>query len=210
MGRTLLLMVAAAVGVAACADRGAAPNATVGTATASAPGFTRPAAGATDSAGGTADAAPAPSAGGAAGVAASSDAPSADAGSAAAGASSAASAAALPEVEIATYGMHVGGGPNDNKTKAPIRDAIMARRDAFRACFALAEDQTKTGTFGVDLRIPGSGGRAEVSKLRPGLKGAGVDECVVRAFESVAFQKPPKGVPMVVSCSLRFTPKRGI
>lgn len=114
---------------------------------------------------------------------------------------------ALPEVEIKTIGMHIGGGPNDRETKAPIRRAVQDKADSFRACFALVEDRTKGGTFGVDIRIPGEGGKAKIRDPRSGLKGDGVEECMVKAFESVEFERPPKGVPMMVSYSMRFTPK---
>jgi hypothetical protein len=205
MARTRTLMLAALLATTACADRGAARTTAVDTTTASAPAFTR-----------TAEPAPSgttpgatPEASGSTAAAASGEPAAADGGAAAPEASPNASpsAAPLPDVEISTYGMHIGGGPNDKQTKAPIREAIMAQRDAFRACFALCDDKSKTGTFGVDLRIPAAGGKAEVSKPRGGLKGPGVPECMIRAFESVEFRKPPKAGAMVVSCSLRFTPK---
>ena len=200
-------MLAALLATTACADRGAARTTAVDTTTASAPGFTRtaePLPSGTPSAvapGATPEASSSSAAAGTAEPAA------ADGGAAAPEPTPTASAAPLPEVEISTYGMHIGGGPNDKQTKAPIREAIMAQRDVFRACFALCEDKSKAGTFGVDLRIPAAGGKAEVSKPRGGLKGPGVQECMVRAFESVEFRKPPKAGAMVVSCSLRFTPK---
>jgi hypothetical protein len=201
-------MLGVLLAAAACADRGAARTTAAGTGTASAPAFVRTAETAASGSAGTPDAVTVPTASGSAAVASSADASPSDPSVASASGATTASATALPDVEISTYGMHIGGGPNDKETKAPIREAIMARRDAFGACFALCDDQSKTGTYGVDLRIPGTGGRAEVSKPRAGLKGPGVEDCVLRAFESVEFRKPPQGVPMVVSCSLRFTPKR--
>lgn len=122
-------------------------------------------------------------------------------------ASAVAEAEPLPDVEIKTIGMHIGGGPNDKETKAPIRKAVEAKLDAFRACFALVTKAEKGGTFGVDVRIPGEGGQAKISDPRSGLEGDGVEKCMLAAFENVDFARPPKGVPMVVSYSLRFTPR---
>lgn len=149
-------------------------------------------------------------------AAASAAGPAASAtGPAAASAAPAASAAAdpvapddaapLPKVKVANIGMHIGGGPHDDFTKEPIKRSVAPHFDEFRRCFALAEDPTKGGDFGIDLRIEKDGGKAEVRKPRTALKGQAFTKCVVGVFEQIDFLKPRRG-PTVVSYSLRFTP----
>jgi hypothetical protein len=111
----------------------------------------------------------------------------------------------LPAVKIANIGMHIGGGPNDAKSKEPIRRSVEPHFDELRRCFALALDPKKGGDFGVDLRIEKDGGQAQVTKPRTALKGEGFTKCVVSVFEAIEFLKPTGGLT-VVSYSLRFTP----
>ncbi|WP_437787252.1 hypothetical protein [Sorangium sp. So ce1097] len=108
-------------------------------------------------------------------------------------------------MKVANIGMHIGGGPHDDYTKEPIKRSVAPHFDEFRRCFALAEDPTKGGDFGIDLRIEKDGGKAEVRKPRTALKGQAFTKCVVGVFERIDFQKPRRG-PTVVSYSLRFTP----
>lgn len=115
----------------------------------------------------------------------------------------------LPDVEVKTVGTHIGGGPNDNATKRPIREAIEPHFDGFRACFAKALSPKKVESFGVDVRIPGAGGRAEITAPRTATKGEGLAECMVAEFEKVEFKRPPKGQPMTVSYSIEFRAKGG-
>ncbi|WP_438030996.1 hypothetical protein [Sorangium sp. So ce233] len=142
---------------------------------------------------------------------ASAAAPASAAPAASAAADPAAPAAAaddagpLPKVKVANIGMHIGGGPHDDYTKEPIKRSVAPHFDEFRRCFALAEDPTKGGDFGIDLRIEKDGGKAEVRKPRTALKGEAFTRCVVGVFERIDFQKPRRG-PTVVSYSLRFTP----
>lgn len=103
--------------------------------------------------------------------------------------------------------MHIGGGPNDNDTKAPIRLSVQPHFDEFRACWRLVSDQTKAGDFGVDLLIQHDGGKATISHPRTALQGDGFTDCMVKVFEAIDFQKPRKG-KTTVSYSLRFTPER--
>ncbi|WP_437604558.1 hypothetical protein WMF20_25350 [Sorangium sp. So ce834] len=152
---------------------------------------------------------PAPAASAPAAPAASAAASAAPAASAAADPAAPASAPAdagpLPKVKVANIGMHIGGGPHDDFTKEPIKRSVAPHFDDFRRCFALAEDPTKGGDFGIDLRIEKDGGKAEVRKPRTALKGAAFTKCVVGVFERIDFLKPRRG-PTVVSYSLRFTP----
>src|SRR6185369_16957948 len=84
---------------------------------------------------------------------------------------SAAPEAPLPSVKVSNIGMHIGGGPNDDVTKEPIRKSVQPHFDAFRRCFGSVEDPKKGGDFGVDLRIDKAGGKAAVSHPRTSLKG---------------------------------------
>jgi hypothetical protein len=104
--------------------------------------------------------------------------------------------------------MHIGGGPNDDVTKDPIRRSVQPHFDAFRRCFASVEDAGKGGDFGVDLRIDRAGGKARVSHPRSALKGKEFKECVVHTFEGIDFLKP-RGGTTTVSYSLRFSPTKG-
>jgi len=114
--------------------------------------------------------------------------------------------APLPEVKVTNIGMHIGGGPHDAVTKAPIKLSVEPHFDEFRRCFALVDDPKKGGDFGVDLRIEREGGKAQVTKPRTALKGEGFSACVIGVFEKIDFRKP-KGGATVVSYSLRFTPR---
>jgi hypothetical protein len=105
--------------------------------------------------------------------------------------------------------MHIGGGPNDDANKDPIRRSVAPHFDAFRRCFAKVEDATKGGDLGVDLRLDRAGGRAQVSHPRTSLKGKDFKECVVRTFEGIDFLKPKSGTATTVSYSLRFSPGKG-
>jgi pyruvate/2-oxoglutarate dehydrogenase complex dihydrolipoamide acyltransferase (E2) component len=115
--------------------------------------------------------------------------------------------APLPAVKVANIGMHIGGGPNDDVTKDPIRRSVQPHFDAFRRCFALVEDPKKGGDVGVDLRIDRAGGKAAVSHPRTAIKGKEFKECVVKTFEGIEFLKP-RGGTTTVSYSLRFTPAK--
>ncbi|WP_437766958.1 hypothetical protein WMF27_21750 [Sorangium sp. So ce281] len=123
----------------------------------------------------------------------------------AASAAAPADAGPLPKVKVANIGMHIGGGPHDDFTKEPIKRSVAPHFDELRRCFALAEDPTKGGDFGIDLRIEKDGGKAEVRKPRTALKGQAFTKCVVGVFEQIDFLKPRRGAT-VVSYSLRFTP----
>jgi len=114
--------------------------------------------------------------------------------------------APLPAVKVSNIGMHIGGGPNDDVTKDPIRRSVQPHFDEFRRCFAQVEEK-KTGDYGVDLRIQRDGGKAQVSHPRTALKGKDFKECVVKVFEGIDFLKP-KGGTTTVSYSLRFTPAK--
>lgn len=109
----------------------------------------------------------------------------------------------LPEIEIENFGLHIGGGPNDDAAKAPIKAAIARHFDELRACYRLVEHPEKGGTYGVDLRIPAEGGKAKLEAQRTGMAGVEFRKCVAEVFERVEFAKPPRGAT-VISYSVRF------
>jgi hypothetical protein len=73
-----------------------------------------------------------------------------------------------------------------------------------RLCYRKAEEPTRGGTFGVDLKIGQNGGKPELEQVRTALKGEGLRECLEGAFKDISFGPPPKG-PTVVSVSVRFS-----
>lgn len=114
--------------------------------------------------------------------------------------------APLPEVGVKNIGMHIGGGPNDNVTKAPIHKSVEPHFDEMRRCWTKVEDPKKAGDFGIDLLIDGQGGKAEVSKPRTAIKGDGFKECMVAVYEAIEFLKPRGSKKTKVSYSVRFSP----
>ncbi len=108
----------------------------------------------------------------------------------------------LPEVSVENIGLHIGGGPNDDASKAPFRKAIEPHFDDFRACYVKVVEPDKGGTFGVDLRVGRNGGKPEVRQPRTGMKGKGFRDCMVSVFQGIDFPAPHK--PVVFSYSLRF------
>lgn len=127
---------------------------------------------------------------------------------ASASASPSASAAAqpVPDVEVKNIGMHIGGGPNDTVTKAPIKRSVEPHFDAFKICFGKADEQ-KQGDVSVDLKIQAAGGKAALTKYKSAIKGEAFESCVKDTFAQIDFEKP-KGGATVVSYSLRFTPPK--
>lgn len=111
--------------------------------------------------------------------------------------------AGLPEVQLSSYGMHIGGGPNDASSKRPLLDALEARFEALRACYGSVEEPAKGGVFGVDLTIPREGGTAQLGQVRTSMKGAEFRGCLLKVLESVRFPRPPRG-RTTVSYSVKF------
>ncbi len=122
---------------------------------------------------------------------------------AAAPAESAAPVDPLPKVKVTNIGMHIGGGPNDDVTKEPIRSSVAPHFDEFRRCWALADGQK--GDVSIDLRIDREGGKAKVSPPKVTIKGKPFAECVMKTFENIEFRKP-RGGTTNVSYSLHFAP----
>lgn len=112
----------------------------------------------------------------------------------------------VPSVRVENIGIHIGGGPNDSLTKAPIASSVAPHFDELRACWASVDEPQRGTDFGVDLLIPSEGGHAKVSNPRTGPKGDAFRACVVAVFEAIEFKKPLTG-RTTVSYSLRFTPQ---
>lgn len=115
--------------------------------------------------------------------------------------------APLPDIEVRNVGMHIGGEENTSAQKRPIRAEVQKHYDAMKRCWAMAEEPPDKATFGVDMRIDGEGGAAKITNPRSGLKGDGVKDCMVAAFEGVVFPRQPGGVARMVSFSVEFQKK---
>ncbi len=108
----------------------------------------------------------------------------------------------LPEVEVKTFGLHVGGGRNDAAEKEPLLKPLERSFPRLLDCYKLVEEPGKDGSFGVDLQIGVEGGRARVAQPRTGLKGEEFKSCMVRVFESVKFETQKR--PTTISYSVKF------
>lgn len=114
--------------------------------------------------------------------------------------------APAPDIEVKNIGLHIGGGPNDAKTKAPFIDSIEGHFDAFGRCYADAGIE-EIVTVSVDLLVVKQGGNPEIGEIRTGVKIKAFVECVRRVFSSVAFEPPKLGATRF-SYSIRFAQKR--
>ena len=120
-------------------------------------------------------------------------------------ASVAVEASAPPQVTVENIGMHIGGGPNDADTKAPIAGSVAPHMSELADCWSRLADPKRAGDFGVDLLIPREGGIAAVSHPRSALGPDAFRECVVGVFGRIDFARPRTG-KTTVSYSLRFSP----
>jgi hypothetical protein len=102
--------------------------------------------------------------------------------------------------------MHIGGGPNDAVTKAPIARSVSSHLGELGDCWTKVDDPARGGSFGVDLLIPAEGGRAAVSHPRTALRGDAFRDCVVGVLAAVDFERP-RGGRTTVSYSLEFAPR---
>jgi hypothetical protein len=109
-------------------------------------------------------------------------------------------------VLVDTYGLHIGGGPNDTATKAPFVHSVEPHFPELASCFAKAEDTTKGGDFGVDLLVAREGGKAKVTLPRTAIPGEAFRACVVDVFSAIEFERPKYGATMA-SYAVRFRPK---
>ena len=106
---------------------------------------------------------------------------------------------------LRSFGLHIGGGPNDDATKSFFRNPIESEFPKFQSCAdGIPDGKSRTGSFGVDLYIPGSGGHPKVKGTRTRVGDKAFVKCVSSAFEQVDFLKPSRGAAMI-SYSLKFT-----
>ncbi len=110
------------------------------------------------------------------------------------------------DVMVKHYGLHIGGGPNDDATREKYLEPIAQRFDALRRCHVLAKNRKLQASFGVDLELPHDGGRAKIADYRTSLKGQEFHMCVLETLGAVSF--PGAGRAMVVSYSVLFKPQR--
>ena len=116
----------------------------------------------------------------------------------------ASSADASTKVEVQHLGMHIGGGPNDDATKAPFWASIAAHHADFVACWSLLPSPGKVD-FSIDALVPGKGGLAKVDRPRSTAKAPAFVACMQGVYERLDFLPPKSGVPTKVSASLRLT-----
>jgi len=99
----------------------------------------------------------------------------------------------VPNVKLVNIGLHIGGGPNDARTKAPFLRALGGAFDDFKRCYGLLGDASAHGTFGIDLLVPAAGGIAATSNPRTAFSSAAFRACMVEGFERVHFDPPQHG-----------------
>lgn len=110
---------------------------------------------------------------------------------------------AVPNVKLVNIGLHIGGGPNDPRTKAPFLRALAGAFDDFKRCYGLIGDASAHGTFGIDLLVPAAGGVAAASNPRTAFSSAEFRACMVEGFGRVRFDPPQHGATKL-SYALRF------
>jgi hypothetical protein len=110
----------------------------------------------------------------------------------------------LPELSVKSFGLHVGGSAKDAAARDDFLRALERAKGRYLDCYRLIDEPGSVGTFGADLTIGSEGGKPRVGKPRTKLRGEEFQLCMVRAFESVAFGRPPSGRAVVVSYSVKF------
>jgi hypothetical protein len=111
----------------------------------------------------------------------------------------------LPELGVKSFGLHVGGGAKDAAARDDFLRALERAKGRYFDCYRLIDEPGSVGTFGADLTVGGDGGKPRVGKPRTKLRGDEFQSCMVRAFESVTFGRPPSGRSVVVSYSVKFS-----
>jgi hypothetical protein len=114
------------------------------------------------------------------------------------------------DVKIVTFGMHVGGGPFDEPTKVPFKQAVEPKFGVLALCYS-SFARKPIVDFGVDLMIDAQGGAPVVTRPRSSARNesgyAEFETCAVKFFESIAFGKPKMG-RVGVSYSVQISPKK--
>ncbi len=112
--------------------------------------------------------------------------------------------AAVDDVIVKHYGLHIGGGPNTDEARAQYLDPIGKRLEDLKQCHVLAQQRKLQASFGVDLLIDEKGGRAKIKDYRTQLKGKDFQLCVLGVLGDIKFPAP--GKPTVVSYSVLYKP----
>jgi hypothetical protein len=114
--------------------------------------------------------------------------------------------ARAPAVTLATVGLHVDGKLDREPHRSRLVKVFEREFGAFRRCHGRAERHDAGASFGVDLFIPKSGGRAKVRQTRTRLENKAFRACMLAAFESIRFAPPASQRAEVVSYSVLFKP----
>jgi hypothetical protein len=113
-------------------------------------------------------------------------------------------ASTAQRTEVLTWGMHVGGGPFDEATKVPFKQAVEPKFPALAACRAELTSEVRLPVdAGVDLYIEAAGGKPKVTRPRAPKGEDRFAACIVRFFEGIEFASRKAG-PVGVSYSVRF------
>jgi hypothetical protein len=107
---------------------------------------------------------------------------------------------------LATVGLHVGGMLNREPHRSRLVSVFERQFNAFRTCHQRADRHLQGASFGVDLLIPKTGGRAKVRQTRTRLDGKGFRACMHAVFEAIRFAPPPSERAEIVSYSVLFKP----
>jgi hypothetical protein len=111
-----------------------------------------------------------------------------------------------PTVTLASVGLHVDGTLNREPHRGRLLRVFEREFNAFRRCHERAEKHAQGASFGVDLLIPKSGGRATLRQTRTRLTSKAFRTCMHGAFEAIRFAPPPSGRAEIVSYSVLFKP----
>jgi hypothetical protein len=114
--------------------------------------------------------------------------------------------ARAPAVTLATVGLHVDGKLDQEPHRSRLVKVFEREFGSFRRCHGRAERHERGASFGVDLFIPKSGGRAKVRQTRTRLENKAFRQCMLAAFESIRFAPPASQRAEVVSYSVLFKP----
>jgi hypothetical protein len=111
-----------------------------------------------------------------------------------------------PAVMLATVGLHVDGQLDKEPHRGRLVRVFEREFGAFRRCHERAERHAQGASFGVDLLIPKTGGRAKVRQTRTRLENKAFRACMLAAFEAIRFAPPPSQRAEIVSYSVLFKP----
>jgi hypothetical protein len=109
-------------------------------------------------------------------------------------------------VVLATVGLHVDGALDKEPHRSRLVRVFEREFGAFRRCHDHAERHDLGASFGVDLLILKTGGRAKVRQTRTRLESKAFRTCMLDAFQAIRFAPLPSGRAEIVSYSVLFKP----